>query len=101
VGDGEQLGLDVVTGEVVAVNPADASVWHVNESVQQFARSLAAFTERFPFYEQGAESEIHEAAAREFQSCLAGIDHTALDEDPGFWFTLLHDIAIGDYSDED
>lgn len=97
----ERYGIDIASGVVVAVNVHDSSVWFVNASVRQFALSLEAFTERFPFGTTDAEQEDLERAADEFRVRLLEIDLAALDEDPGHWHGLLHDIAIGDYSDED
>lgn len=100
VGNAEDLCIDIATGEVVATHRSDGSVWHVNADIVKYAAALEAFTSRFPFYELGSDPESWENAANQFRDVLIQIDPTAFSEDPGYWYTILNDIAIGDYSDE-
>lgn len=97
----ERYGIDTATGAVVAVNLHDDRVWHINASVMTFARSLDVFAQSCPFGSRGCEREEHEQAADAFRDRLHEIDPTSLREDPGFWHTLLFDIAIGDYGEEE
>lgn len=89
----ERYAVDLDSGAVVAVSDL-SGVWHVNESVAAFVRSMETFTELCPF---GTDDDCAEAAD-EFRARLREIDPTSLREDPGHWHGLLHDIAIGDYS---
>jgi hypothetical protein len=100
VGDCEDLCIDIETGHVVAIHGADGSVWHVNANVIKFADSLKSFASSFPFYRSGSDPTEWESAAQRFHETLENLDETAFAEDPGYWHTILHDIAIGDYSDE-
>jgi hypothetical protein len=93
----QALCVDADTGEVVSVTRS-GTLWHLNGSVAQFARSLAAFAERYPFYAENAELEEREAAADALRAALLEIDRSALREDPGYWHIILHDVAMGDYS---
>lgn len=100
VGENESLCLDIENGEVVSFYGTSGRIWHLNADVLKFAELLDVFTARYPFYEVGSEPEIQEGAADSFREILLQIDATALSEDPGYWHYILHDIAIGDYSDE-
>jgi hypothetical protein len=103
VGDGgyqEEFCVDVDTGEIVSINLADFSIWHVSESPEKFHRCLEEFMTRFPYGDEESDLEDREAMAEGLRAALAAIDATAFDEDPGFWFTILGDIALGDYRDE-
>lgn len=94
----QRLCVDAGTGEVVSLL-LSGGISHLNDSVAQFARSLEAFSARFPFYAENAELEEREEAADELRDTLLEIDPSALREDPGYWYGILHDVAMGDYSD--
>lgn len=99
-GDSEEFCVDIDTGEVVCVNLADSSVWHVNESPEKFLACLVEFMSRYPYGEGESELEDREGMANALKETLLAIDATAFDEDPGYWYTIIGDVAIGDYSDE-
>ncbi|MFZ4154161.1 SUKH-4 family immunity protein [Streptomyces pseudogriseolus] len=99
-GDDEEFCVDVETGEVVCVNLADSSVWHVSESPEKFLACLEEFMSRYPYGGSDSELEDREVMANALKEALFAIDATAFDEDPGYWYTILGDVAIGDYSDE-
>ncbi|MGW6445008.1 SUKH-4 family immunity protein [Lentzea sp. NPDC055074] len=99
--DLERYCVDVGSGAVVVVSGVDGSVWHLNASAMAFARSLDAFTAACPFGSAEWEAEEFERVAEAFREQLREIDPTSLSEDPGYWHSLLHDIAIGDYVEEE
>ncbi|NJQ04591.1 SUKH-4 family immunity protein [Streptomyces lonarensis] len=99
-GDDEEFCVDIDTGEVVCINLADASVWHVSESPEKFLACLEEFTSRYPYGESASELEDREVMANTLKEALLAIDATVFDEDPGYWYTILGDVAIGDYSEE-
>lgn len=99
--DLERYCVDAGSGAVVVVSGIDGSVWHLNASAMAFGRSLDAFTARYPFGDAGWEAEEFERAAESFREVLREIDPTSLSDDPGYWHSLLHDIAIGDYVEEE
>jgi hypothetical protein len=69
--DDDTFCVDTHSGAFVYLSGHDQSVWHVNASPSAFLECL-----------------------REF----AAVDASAFREDPGFWYSLLHDVAIGDYA---
>ena len=101
VGEHDDLVVDTATGEVIDISADDGREWHVNDSVGQFAVALATFTAANPFYPFGADLDVREAAADRLRTEILRTDPTALREDPGFWNSILFDVAAGDYSDED
>jgi hypothetical protein len=100
VGESEHLCVDARTGSVAGINPDTGDVWHVNSSVRAFAQSLAVFADGYPFYPPDNDAEQQEQAAERLRRTLLNIDATALREDPGFWNTILFDVANGDYTDD-
>ncbi|WP_285101058.1 SUKH-4 family immunity protein [Promicromonospora sp. MEB111] len=99
-GDGADFCADVVSGEVVFLNLADNSVWHVSASPEQFLACLEEFARRYPFGSIEGELEEREVLAEALKEALLAIDSTVFDDDPGYWFTILNDVAIGDYAEE-
>lgn len=92
------FGIDIDTEAVVLVNDQDLSIWHVNSSIQSFAKCLERFTDDCPFGGADVEPEELESLAAAFGRELTAIDPSSLEEDPGFWHDILFDIANGDYS---
>ncbi|TWJ07721.1 SUKH-4 immunity protein of toxin-antitoxin system [Stackebrandtia albiflava] len=106
-GDGVDFCVNVRTGQVVTVCSLDGSVWHVNDSVSQFVASLNAFSEGFPYGVVNGDLDDADAALDErerltdgFKATLLEIDSSVLRQDPGYWSSILDDIAIGDYSED-
>jgi hypothetical protein len=99
-GDYDEYCIDIDSGEIVSLNTEDSSVWHVNQSVSTFLECLEEFTTRFPYGDEETEPEEREELAGQLGEALSRIDRTTLNEDPGFWHSLLHDVAIGDYTED-
>ncbi|MEV6348585.1 SUKH-4 family immunity protein [Actinoplanes sp. NPDC051851] len=90
--------VDVDTGEVaIASNGSDAEIGHVNASPQAFDSCIAEFIRGCPYGNRDSEQEELELFSESLGRALSGIDGTVFREDPGFWYTLLNDVAIGDY----
>jgi hypothetical protein len=103
VGDGgltDEFCVDCQTGELVSFNRADSTVWHVNRSVQEFASCLQAFSDGLPYGTDDADPEELEEQAGRLGEVLTRIDPTVMDDDPGYWHTVLGDVAIGDYAQD-
>ncbi|GAA3807083.1 SUKH-4 family immunity protein [Streptomyces phyllanthi] len=49
--------------------------------------------------EPNPEPEDWEEVAASLQQAIEAIDPSALHDDPGFWYSLLFDVANGDYSE--
>ncbi|GAA4018456.1 SUKH-4 family immunity protein [Streptomyces sp. NBC_01352] len=99
-GDYDEYCIDIDSGEIVSLNTEDSSVWHVNESASTFLQCLEEFATRFPYGDEETEPEVWEELAGQLGEALSRIDRTTLSEDPGFWHSLLHDVAIGDYAED-
>lgn len=98
VGGGDGLFVDAASGDVFTVG-ADGE-WQVNATLRQFAESLELFEDSYPFYPANSPLEVREAAVSRLRAGLVAIDQTSVEEDPGFWNTILFDVGIGDYADE-
>jgi hypothetical protein len=92
------LCIDMTSGVVVEVNRTDDSLWHVNGDVQKFAQCLEEFRRRYPFGESSNDPEATDAAAHALMTAIRQIDDTALDDEHGYWDSILFDIANGDYA---
>jgi hypothetical protein len=100
LGDGRHLGVDLQTGEAADIDEDAGETWHVNADVEKFAATLVAFERMFPFYPADNDMERKERAAEALRALILEIDPTAFDEDPGYWNTVVFDVANGDYADE-
>jgi len=89
--------VDRESGEIVLYDEDMANLVPVNASPRQFGECIAAFEEATA---DSSLSEAEEIAAR-LRVELAGIDPTALQDDHGFWQSLLNDVLIGDYADDE
>ncbi|SNY53631.1 SUKH-4 family immunity protein [Paractinoplanes atraurantiacus] len=90
--------VDVVTGEVVITGlEAEAGIGHVNASPQAFDRCIAEFVRGLPYGSKDSEREELESISENVGRALYAIDASVFDDDPGFWPTLLNDVALGDY----
>jgi hypothetical protein len=98
-GDYEEFCVDNDSGEIVSLSTSDSTIWHVNNSPVMFKWCLEEFAARFPYGNGDLDLPEREALAADLAGALLGIDATVLDEDPGFWHSLLGDVAIGDYTE--
>lgn len=98
--DEVEFCVDGDSGEVVQLNLSDSSIWHVSESPAKFLECLKVFESRFPYGAEGGDPSEYEEMADRLKDALLKIDPTVFDEDPGFWYTIHMDVAIGDYSEE-
>ena len=90
--------VDIDTGEVAITSPGlDAGIGYVNASPYVFDRCISEFTRGCPYGSRTSEREDLELISEDLGRVLLGIDDTIFEEDPGFWHTLLNDVAIGDY----
>ncbi|MEU8821527.1 SUKH-4 family immunity protein [Actinoplanes sp. NPDC048796] len=90
--------VDVVTGEVVITSlEVEDGIGHVNASPQAFDRCITEFVRGLPYGRRDSEREDLESMSENVGHVLSGIDSSVFDDDPGFWPTLLNDVAIGDY----
>ncbi|MGW2627695.1 SUKH-4 family immunity protein [Micromonospora taraxaci] len=91
--------VDVDTGEVAIMSlDLEAGIGHVNASPYAFDRCISEFIRGCPYGSRDSEREELELISRDLGRVLSGIDDSIFDEDPGFWYTLLNDVAIGDYA---
>ncbi|WP_405688314.1 SUKH-4 family immunity protein [Streptomyces sp. NBC_00057] len=101
-GDGDDAYcVDCKSGEVLYRGSGDSSLFFVNSSPQKFSEYLSAF-ERETTRSTGEDNpemleELADLLARSFQE----IDASALRDDPGFWRSILFDVAIGDYVNDE
>ncbi|WP_433305246.1 SUKH-4 family immunity protein [Actinoplanes sp. CA-030573] len=97
----EEEGLycvDVDTGEVAITSvEVEAGIGHVNVSPRAFDRCITEFVRGLPYGSKDSERDELESMSEAVGRVLLGIDGSIFDEDPGFWHTLLNDVAIGDY----
>nr|WP_240973028.1 SUKH-4 family immunity protein [Nonomuraea sp. FMUSA5-5] len=89
-------------GEVIQIVEVDSGEYEeelVNSSLDQFARSVEAVNDRYPFYSLDCDIEVCEAVSEEIAERLRRIDPVAL-EDGRFWDTVVADMMMGDYATE-
>lgn len=96
----DEFLVDCSSGEVVYLSDVDSSVMHVNESPKKFLECLQEFMSRFPYGEGNLDIAEREALADQLRVALLKVDDTAFIEDPGFWHSIVDDVAMGDYSSE-
>lgn len=101
-GDGDDAYcVDCETGEVLYRTSDDPSLFSVNSSPRKFSECLYVFELETARSVREGDPEALEELADLLGSSLAGIDLSALRDDPGFWRSILFDVAIGDYVDEE
>lgn len=92
--------VDAATGEVVITSlDSDVGIGHVNASPQAFDQCLAEFYRGCPYGDGDTSRQDLEQISAGLGRALFAIDASIFDEDPGFWYNLLHDVAIGDYAE--
>jgi len=93
--------VDCASGEVVYLSRIDMSESHVNASPRQFDDCLRIFESEIAIAVSGDEPIGLEALAERLSQGISNIDSSALREDPGFWGSILFDVANGDYTEEE
>ena len=93
--------VDCATSAVLYVEAHAFTAFHVSGSPRTFAECLAVFERKTSQAPVDAEREGWEDIAGSLRQSLAEIDPSTLRDDPGFWHSLLFDVAIGDYGDEE
>lgn len=104
-----RVGKDRSTGGFYVVSGADGRIYHVdlehsemiyvNCSPSAFASSLNEFENAVQSDEvTGGDLDDAEIAAERFRKRLIEVDPTAMQDETGFWGTLVFDLASGDYS---
>jgi hypothetical protein len=99
-GDGaDAYCVDCESGEVLYRSSDDSSLFFVNSSPQKFSEFLSAF-ERETARSAGEDNpEMLEGLADLLARSFHEIDASALLDDPGFWRSIIFDVATGDYVD--
>jgi hypothetical protein len=93
--------VDLDAGEVVttSLDVENGGIGHVNASPETFDLCILEFARRCPYGDGGTSRDELERLSAELGRALLAIDDSVFDEDPGFWYNLLHDVAIGDYAE--
>lgn len=89
--------VDRESGAVLYVESYERSGFFVNSSPQTFAKCLELFQEETSRLTVELDPSEFEEAAASLGRGIEEIDSPAMSEDPGFWRSLLFDVAIGDY----
>ncbi|MER8073682.1 SUKH-4 family immunity protein [Streptomyces sp. NPDC094034] len=99
--DDEHFVLDADLGSVHFGAGAADLVWPVNSGVQEFVRCLEAVQGNFPYYPATAEPQEQAKVADRLEALLRQIDPAPFEADGSFWASFVHDVSIGDFSNED
>lgn len=101
-GDGDDLYcVDCENGEVLYRGSGDPSLFLVNSSPQKLSECLRAFElETARSAGEGDPAALEELADLLGRS-LGEIDSSAMPDDSGFWRSIIFDVAIGDYVDDE
>ncbi|MFJ8604003.1 SUKH-4 family immunity protein [Streptomyces shenzhenensis] len=101
-GDGDDAYcVDCKNGEVLYRDSGDPSLFFVNSSPQKFAEYLSVFELETARSASGGDPEMLEELSDLLARSFEAIDSSALRDDPGFWRSILFDVAIGDYIDDE
>ncbi|MEU2820789.1 SUKH-4 family immunity protein [Streptomyces bacillaris] len=97
-GDGDDTYcVDSETGEVLYRGSDDPPLFFVNSSPQKLSECLSIFEVETARSAGEDDPEMLEELADLLGRSLGEIDPLALQDDPGFWRSILFDVAIGDY----
>jgi len=88
--------VDPTTGQVLEII-RKGSVLFVNSSLAAFTETVRTVLARFPYYEEDAEFDEIDAAARDLADLIRGIDAEAMTVDR-FWSTFVDDVQMGDFA---
>lgn len=101
-GDGDDAYcVDCETGEVFYVVYGDPALFFVSSSPQKLSQCLNVFELEIGRAAGKADPATLEELADLLARTLGEIDPSALEDDPGFWRSILFDVAIGDYVDDE
>ncbi|WP_246340100.1 SUKH-4 family immunity protein [Streptomyces lunaelactis] len=101
-GDGDDAYcVDCGTGEVLYVGDGGPPLFLVNSSPRNLSECLNVFELEIARSAGEADPAMLEELADLLGRSLGEIDPSALDDDPGFWRSILFDVAIGDYVDDE
>ncbi|NUL05966.1 SUKH-4 family immunity protein [Streptomyces lunaelactis] len=101
-GDGDDAYcVDCGTGEVLYVGDGGPPLFLVNSSPRNLSECLNVFELEITRSAGEADPAMLEELADLLGRSLGEIDPSALDDDPGFWRSILFDVAIGDYVDDE
>ncbi|MFJ5838092.1 SUKH-4 family immunity protein [Streptomyces shenzhenensis] len=101
-GDGDDAYcVDCKSGEVLHRDSGDPSLFFVNSSPQKFAEYLSVFELETARSASEDDPEMLEELSDLLARSFEAIDSSALRDDPGFWRSILFDVAIGDYIDDE
>jgi hypothetical protein len=101
-GDGDDAYcLDCENGEVLYRGSGDPSLFFVNSSPQKLSECLNVFELETARSAGEDDPATLEELADLLGRLLGEIDSPALQGDPGFWRSILFDVAIGDYVDDE
>lgn len=95
--NGGSYYIDRDSGEIMLWDGETENLNYVNASARQFSACVTALEEATA---GSTVDEAEEIAAR-LRIEIDAIDTTALRDETGFWQSLLMDIAIGDYADDE
>ncbi|WP_143194446.1 SUKH-4 family immunity protein [Micromonospora sp. CB01531] len=101
--DSDDVGayyVDCATGAVKFVVANESTELHVNDSPELLADYLAVFDLKNEVGAQGPGQPDPEEIAQALEDEIPRIDPSALADEPGFWRSLIDDVAIGDYTDD-
>lgn len=101
-GDGDDVYcIDCETGEVFYGGPGDVPSFFVNSSPRELSEFLSVFEAETGRSAGEDDPTALEELADLLMRSFKRIDSAALVDDPGFWRSILFDVAIGDYSDDE
>jgi hypothetical protein len=92
------FGVGRLRGEIIYVAEFNSERFYVNSSPELFARCLDAFQDHILRCADAGDRTELEAISDSLGKVIQGIDPSAMRDDPGFWRSLLFDVANGDYS---
>lgn len=97
------FGVDCGNGEIFYVTLCNHEKFFVNSSPVLFSKSLIEFQKTLDALPSSGEYDDVEvrSASESLGSAIDRIDPPALLGEPGFWRSILDDIAIGTYCDDE
>ncbi|RBQ20031.1 hypothetical protein DP939_09370 [Spongiactinospora rosea] len=89
--------VDCHDGAVLYVEEYESTEYHVNASPRHFSECLTVYAARTSDATPETGPEELEVLAAALRTEIERIDASSLADDPGFWRSLLFDVANGDY----
>jgi hypothetical protein len=91
------FGVGRLHGEIIYVAEFNSKRFYVNSSPELFARCLEAFQGHILRCPDAGDCRELDGISDSLGKVIEGIDPSAMRDDPGFWRSLLFDVANGDY----